>query len=158
MTVPHPKRTQDAVRTSSLVLENLPAEIRRYLLLTLEYEALKALVHASTVYHQQYLLDRKHLLRAYLETTLGSSTIHDACAVYHSSVNDIDLHIDIEITRRFLAYYQEQRTSASSQYPSLFLKSLFLDQVISMVGSYVSIIKSRSSSLLGPLPVRRWKI
>lgn len=61
MTVPHPKRTQDAVRTSSLVLENLPAEIRRYLLLTLEYEALKALVHASPVYHQQYLLDRKHL-------------------------------------------------------------------------------------------------
>lgn len=44
------------------LLESLPAEIRRYILFTLEYEELKALIHASPIYHQQYLLDRQHIL------------------------------------------------------------------------------------------------
>lgn len=34
-------------------LETLQADIRRHLLFTLEYESLKALVHASPIYHQQ---------------------------------------------------------------------------------------------------------
>ncbi|ODM19351.1 hypothetical protein SI65_05969 [Aspergillus cristatus] len=58
-----------------LLLENLPAEIRRHLLFTLEYEELKALVHASPVYHQQYLLDRHSVLSNCLQMVLGSNTI-----------------------------------------------------------------------------------
>ena len=56
-------------------LEALPAEIRCQLLFMLEYEALKALVHASPIYHEQYLLDRYHLLYKCLETALGSPTM-----------------------------------------------------------------------------------
>lgn len=141
------ERMGNAARGPASTLEILPAEIRRHLLLTLEYEALQALVYASPIYHQQYLLDRKHHLCACLETTLGRSTIHDACAVYHSSVNNMDSRIDIEVTRQFLGSYQEQRTSASTRYPSLFWKSLSLEQVISMVAFYVSVIKP----LIGPV-------
>lgn len=151
MTVLHPKRMQNAARTASPTLENLPAEIRRHLLLALEYEALKALVHASPVYHQQYLLDRKHLLCACLETTLGSSTIHDACAVYQSRLDGIDPRVDIELIRQFLGTYQEKRSSASSHYPSLFLRRLSLDQVISMVGFYASIIKPLARHYAGQM-------
>ena len=121
------------------------------LLLALEYEALQGLVHASPVYHEQYLLDRKYLLCACLETTLGSSTIHDACAVYQSRLDGIDPRVDIEIIRQFLGSYQEKRSSASSRYPSLFLRSLPLDQIILMVGFDASIIKPLAQNYAGQM-------
>lgn len=65
-------------------LEGLPPEIRRNLLSFLDLASLKALVRASPAFHEQYLLDRRFLLRSSLEVTLGS-VILDANAVESSS-------------------------------------------------------------------------
>lgn len=62
-------------------LEALPAEIRRHLLTVLDLSQLKGLVHASPVFHQQYLHDRRHILHRSLEATLGSVLV-DAYAVH----------------------------------------------------------------------------
>lgn len=65
-------------------LERLPPEIRRHLLSVLDLGALKALTRASPAFHEQYVLDRRFLLRSSLEVTLGS-VILDAYAVERSS-------------------------------------------------------------------------
>lgn len=62
-------------------LDSLPAEVRRYLLSTLDCSQLKALVYASGTFYQQYVLDRKYLLCKCLERTLGSVTV-DAYPVH----------------------------------------------------------------------------
>ncbi|OJJ87649.1 uncharacterized protein ASPGLDRAFT_63789 [Aspergillus glaucus CBS 516.65] len=121
---------------SNTPLENLPAEIRRHLLSTLDYEGLKALVHASSIYHQQYLLNRHHLLCKCLETTLGSNTT-GACAVYQSGLVEFSKTRTEEIITQFLESYGNSRFL--SQYS--FLKTLILDQVISIVAFHLSIIK-----------------
>lgn len=64
-----------------MLLEEVPAELRRYILSMLDLEGLSALVHASRMIHKQYLLDRKYLLCSSIEVTLGSATV-DACVVY----------------------------------------------------------------------------
>ncbi|OJI87273.1 hypothetical protein ASPTUDRAFT_114743 [Aspergillus tubingensis CBS 134.48] len=63
-------------------LETLPAEIRFQILFFLDYKGLKALVQASSIYHEQYLVDRDLLLFGCLEATLGSllfeaSVVHE---------------------------------------------------------------------------------
>lgn len=121
------------------LLETFPAEIRRHLLSNLDYEGLKALVHASPVYHQQYLLDRQNLLCACLEATLGSSTTIDACAVYHSSlINSSETRTKETITQ-FLESYRDKLSYSFSPYS--LLKALTLDEVISIVTFHISIIR-----------------
>ena len=66
-------------------LESLPPEIWLQLLSILELEELRALVHASPVFHQQYLLDRRSLLCKSLETTLRSVTV-DASSACRTSL------------------------------------------------------------------------
>ena len=64
-------------------LESVPAEIRHHLLSILDFKGLKALIFASPIYLQQYLLDRERLLSECCERTLGNTNIiMDACAVY----------------------------------------------------------------------------
>ena len=120
-------------------LEDLPAEIRRLLLSTLEYEELRSLVHGSPIYHQQYLLDREYLLCKCLENTLGSnSIIIDACAVYQSgllTLPEIDPEEDIT---RFLKSYRDRRSSSSCQ--DKYLKQLPVDEVISVLTFHQAII------------------
>lgn len=118
-------------------LENLPAEIRRYLLSMLEYGGLRALVHASPVYHQQYLLDRQHLLCECLATILGGDAI-DAYAVYRSGLIEFSISRTEEEITRFLEAYQDHR-SKLPQYS--FLKTLTLDEAISMVTFHCAVIK-----------------
>lgn len=105
---PVPEEPQDKLIRNSTPLENLPAEIRRHLLSTLDYEGLKALVHASSIYHQQYLLDRHHLLCKCLEATLGSNTT-DACAVYQSGLVEFLKTRTEEIITQFLESYRNRR-------------------------------------------------
>lgn len=62
-------------------LESLPPEVRRLILSVLDLSRLKALVHASPTYHQQYVHDRRYLLCRSLEETLGSVTV-DSYAVH----------------------------------------------------------------------------
>lgn len=64
-------------------LERLSPEVRRYLLSILDLPRMKALVHASPVFHQQYLLDRRYLLGASIGSTLQSVCL-DAYAVRQS--------------------------------------------------------------------------
>lgn len=77
----------DAIATKSKIvsnyessLEGLPAEVRRHILSVSDLYCLKALVCASPIFHQQYLLDRRLLLADSIHTTLGSVCI-DAHAV-----------------------------------------------------------------------------
>lgn len=64
-------------------LEGLPAEIRRQIISVFDLYCLKALICASPVFHQQYLLDRRLLLANSIVNTLGSVCI-DAHAVLTS--------------------------------------------------------------------------
>lgn len=56
-------------------LESLPAEVRRHILSVMDLPRLKALIRASPTYHQQYHLDRRYLLSASLQVTLGSVSL-----------------------------------------------------------------------------------
>ena len=56
-------------------LERLPAEVRRHILSVMDLHRLKALVRTSPTFHQQYLLDRRYLLSAALQVTLGSVSL-----------------------------------------------------------------------------------
>ena len=69
--VPVPEGSQAKPARNKLLLENFPADIRRHFLFTLDYGGLRALVHASPVYHQQYLLDRQYLLCGCLRNSFG---------------------------------------------------------------------------------------
>lgn len=119
-------------------LERLPAEIRRRILSILEYDGLKALVHASPVYHQQYLLEHQNLLCKCLEITLGGNTIVDAWAVYQSGLVDFSATRTKEIVAQFLELYQDRH---SSSFHCPFSNMLTLDEVISMVNFYASIVR-----------------
>ncbi|KAL4952338.1 hypothetical protein BDW69DRAFT_167965 [Aspergillus filifer] len=77
----------ESERQLNAPLENLPPEVRRHIFSMMEFEGLKALIHASPVYYQQYFLDRCYILGNSLETTLGPIFI-DAYAVYQSSHHD----------------------------------------------------------------------
>ena len=66
-------------------LERLPTELRRQILFAISnLEDLRALVLASPVYYQLYLLDRRALLETVLPRTVGS-VMEDAYAVHASS-------------------------------------------------------------------------
>ncbi|PYH28440.1 uncharacterized protein BO87DRAFT_451482 [Aspergillus neoniger CBS 115656] len=64
-------------------LEALPAEIRFQILSLLGYKGLKALVEASSIYHEQYLVDCGLLLFGCLENT-PSSLIFEASVVHET--------------------------------------------------------------------------
>jgi hypothetical protein len=53
----------------------------------LEFDELKALVHASPIYHQQYLLDRGYLLFRCIERSFPNF-VNDACLVHRCSTLD----------------------------------------------------------------------
>lgn len=129
-----PEGSQAKPVRNELLLEYFPAEIRRHLLSTLEYEGLKALAHASPVYHQQYLLDRQYLLCRCLETALGCN-FFDACVVFQSGLASFLETRTQEKIIQFLDSYQNYR------YSPHFLKVLTLDEIISIITFHFSIIK-----------------
>ncbi|KAL7916982.1 hypothetical protein ACQKWADRAFT_307934 [Trichoderma austrokoningii] len=75
-------------------LDILPPEVRRHLLSILDLPRLKALVHASPTFHQQYLEDRKYILCKSLEETLGSVTV-DAYAIHMFATQDANINQDL---------------------------------------------------------------
>ncbi|KAI9167824.1 hypothetical protein HJFPF1_03963 [Paramyrothecium foliicola] len=66
--------------TNNCRLENLPAEMRRHILLALELPQLRALVLASPTYHAQYWLEPAMFLCQSLQATLSSVAV-DAYAI-----------------------------------------------------------------------------
>lgn len=85
-------------------LEALPAELRCHILFCIsDLGDLRALVRASPIFYQQYLLDRRALLRLGLNDTLGS-LLRDAYAVHWTA--SIRSPVD---PRRCLEYYRTLR-------------------------------------------------
>lgn len=117
-------------------LENLPPEVRRQILFALDLDGLKSLTHASPVYHQQFLLDRKPLLRDCLENTLRSAAI-DAHAVYLSSSASFSNSRTNDSVAQFLQSYQDRRRGPQHS----FLAELSIDEVVSVVSFHTSIIQ-----------------
>lgn len=118
-------------------LEKLPSEVRRHILYLLRFEELRALIHASPVFHQQYILDRRSLLLKSLMPVPGNVAV-DACAAYHSRWADYeDLCTKEEVTH-FLQSYQNRRCSTQ---PSNFAAKLTEDQAASIVTFHLSVVK-----------------
>lgn len=93
------------LRQKNALLEDLPPEIRRHLLFSMDFMGL-ALVHASPVYHEQYLLDRRALLCRYLEPELHMVG-RDAFAVDQSGTHEFSLlRSRKEHVLDFLKFYQ----------------------------------------------------
>jgi hypothetical protein len=125
------------VLVPALVLEDFPPDVRRHLLYILELEELNALVHASPVFHQQYLLDRRSLLCKCLKKTLRTVTV-DAWAVYRSSLADFSDTRTSEKVTQFLESYRDRRSP--TQYSGV-TERLTEDEAVGMVAFLSSIIK-----------------
>jgi hypothetical protein len=118
-------------------LENLHPEIRRQILFTLELEELSALIHASPVFYQQYLLDRRSLLCKCLDATLGSVAV-DACAAYRSGLAEFSNTRTNENMTQFMKSYGDRR---SSTHHSILTEKLTEDEAVGMAAFHSSIIK-----------------
>ena len=128
--VPENFQTQSVYEQAEVVRDNvhlecLPTKIRRHILSMLKYEELKALVHASSVYHQQYVLDRHYILFQCLKATLGGNII-DACAVFQSGLAGF---LETRNQEKIIQFLESYRTH---HHPSHSLDTLTLDQLISM--------------------------
>ena len=93
-------------------LENLPPEVRRHLLSSLDLPRLKLLVRSSPTFDQQYLFGREYILCKSIERTLGSVTV-DAYAVHRSAAQAKHAK---QNTTGFLESYTE---NTSRRYPPL---------------------------------------
>jgi hypothetical protein len=123
------------VRTATL--ESMPAELRCEILAHLsDLEDLRALVLASPVFYQQYLLDRKALLGRVLKTTLGDYLV-DAYAVQTSAPlydsSDYNHPLQPEVIRNYLNDYVALRTTAS---PDSILEECAEEDLLDMAGFY----------------------
>ncbi|KAM0429332.1 hypothetical protein ACHAPT_006547 [Fusarium lateritium] len=95
------------------MVENLPPEVRHDLLTTLDLSSLRNLVHASPVYHRQYILGRRSILSLCLERTLGA-TVLDAYWVYQTARSSKFPNITSDETiSNFRQAYLHQRASTS---------------------------------------------
>jgi hypothetical protein len=118
-------------------LEALPAELRLQILFNLSNVAdLKAVVHASPVFHQQYLLDRQRLFGRALETALGDAFV-DAYAVQTSTYLD---RLDGELPRatvvQFLSEYRDFRLDSGAV-----LRKCTIEDLASMAAFYQGVIR-----------------
>jgi hypothetical protein len=119
------------------LLEKLPPETRRHILYVSGFEELRTLIHASPVFHQQYLLDRRSLLLKFLETMMGNATV-DACAAYQTGwADDEDLCTEDEVAH-FLESYQIGRFS--TQQPNV-NTTLTEDQSACIIAFHLSVVK-----------------
>lgn len=109
-------------------LETLPAEIRWHVLSSLDLDCLKALVRASPTFHQQYLDDRRRLLLASLQVTLGSVSL-DACTVAEAQHNPVSAAIEC---------WRDQLPHRSSF--QLAERSVTEDEAVAMVRFHVDVV------------------
>jgi hypothetical protein len=116
-------------------IENFPSEIRVLLLSVMDLEALRSLVRASPVYHQQYLLSRERLLRQCLEVTLGSLS-RGAFAVQKSSHKSFSETRTIDKVARLLDSHK-----ASSNHYLIPREESSLDDLIKMANFHRLLIR-----------------
>lgn len=117
-------------------LEDFPAEIRRHILSMLELDELKALVHASPVYHQQYLLGRKYLLFKCFETSFPNFVI-DVGLVHQPGSLDFSTTRTTGNITQLLDSYKGQQSSV--KYAAL-NENLSLEDATSIVAFHFSIV------------------
>lgn len=110
-------------------LERLPAEIRRHVLSVLDLHCLKALVRASPTFHEQYLHDRRHLLSASLEVTLGCASL-DAFATQKAKAQN---QYTLEYVTGVLETWREKLPYRSS---FQLAGAITEDEAVDMVYSY----------------------
>ncbi|POR35850.1 Uncharacterized protein TPAR_03953 [Tolypocladium paradoxum] len=91
-------------------LESLPPEVRHHLLASLDFQQCHSLVHASPVYHQQFLSGRKLLLYPLLENTLGGAAL-DAWAAFRAGSARVSGRLTHGKALGHLERYQERRSS-----------------------------------------------
>ncbi|KAK3899646.1 hypothetical protein C8A05DRAFT_17951 [Staphylotrichum tortipilum] len=125
----------------SITLETLPAELRLHILrFVSQLGDLKALVRASPVFHQQYLLDRQHLLGNALRTTLGTVLV-DAQALQRSiGLPDVGL-VPLATTKQ-LVEQQLVEYGALRGDPDAALDMCCLVDLISISSFYLSVIQA----------------
>lgn len=125
-------------------LESLPAEIRREILCTLRYSELRALVHASPVFHQQYQLDRRFILCLCLERTLRGATV-DAWAAYRSG---LPLFLEDEGRGQIDAMLDDYRERRSRPNYRLSAEGLAEDDVVAMARYHAGIVEPLAAKYL----------
>ncbi|GLA46052.1 hypothetical protein AnigIFM63604_008014 [Aspergillus niger] len=130
--------TKDTCHSDSHIhLETLPAELRVQILDLLDLEGLEALVRASPVYHDQYLLDRKRLLFACLKITLGNMFI-DACAVQETSSLSFRRARSMDTISSFVQSLRKKRAPPPD---ATQIKAFTLNDTIDMVTFYRFVLK-----------------
>ncbi|KAL2178450.1 uncharacterized protein P884DRAFT_276976 [Thermothelomyces heterothallicus CBS 202.75] len=136
-----------AAADTPISLESLPPELRHnILILVLDIQDLKALVLASPVFHQQYLLDRKAFLGRALKASLGNVLI-DAYAVRTSAL----LHEQHPADR---LYQLEETTVRLFMDNYVALRSVSLNQLLAEVITSEDDLAAMASfycSVAGPL-------
>ncbi|KAK4234785.1 hypothetical protein C8A03DRAFT_37412 [Achaetomium macrosporum] len=133
-------RQSSTVAQLNAPFENLPAEIRREILGALEYEGLRALVHASPAFHQQFRLDRRSLLCGCLRKRLRAAAV-DACAAYRPGLDSFSDTRTKESVAEFLKAYQDRRSSATY---SIEDEALTEDEAAAMIAFHFTVIEPLS--------------
>jgi hypothetical protein len=83
-----------------VTLEGLPAELRYQILYDIpDVAALKALVVASPVFHQQYQLERHKLLEQALERTLGTVSVDARAVMVFSSIRKAGGELPVNVAK-----------------------------------------------------------
>ncbi|KAK4234130.1 hypothetical protein C8A03DRAFT_38115 [Achaetomium macrosporum] len=127
-------------RSAPAALETLPAELRHQVLCSVSdigIENLRALVRASPVFHQQYLLDRKVFLSRALKSSLGNLLV-DAYAVHTSVFHEPGSAIEPDTLRVFM----EEYIALHSASPGQLLANVITEaeDLIGMAAFYFSVI------------------
>ncbi|KAJ5947140.1 hypothetical protein N7466_000155 [Penicillium verhagenii] len=120
----------------SCPLEALPPEIRRHLLTMMEFNGLRALVHASPLYHEQNLLDRQWLLGQCVDKLLGSVNIEASLVCQSSTAGFAQTRTRESITPLLESYKHRQDLPSFS----LIEDSLPLDDIIWILLFHTSIV------------------
>ncbi|KAJ5345863.1 hypothetical protein N7452_003867 [Penicillium brevicompactum] len=117
-------------------LEALPPEVRRHLLAMMEFNEIRALVHASPLYHEQYLLDRQWLLGQCVDKLLGSVNIEASLVCQSSTAGFAQTRTRESITPLLEKYKHRQDLPSFS----FIEESLPLDDIIWILLFHTSIV------------------
>lgn len=118
-------------------LEQLPSELRRYLLATLDLDQLKSLIKSSPTFYQQYRHDQRFILGRILDRELGLLAV-DAYSVHLTSLFKFDPHHPKDAVTQSLKHYQRLRSSSSF---SLLEQELTANEMNDMATFYLSFIQ-----------------
>ncbi|KAL2128473.1 hypothetical protein VTI74DRAFT_9125 [Chaetomium olivicolor] len=115
--------------------ETLPAELRHQILSVSDIKNLKALVFASPIFHQQYLLDRKTLLRRALKSALGSA-LADVYAVQHMSASLYEPGHAVQ--QKTLGLFMDNYVTPHSASPDQLLAEVTTEEDLAAIAGFYS--------------------